>query len=70
MIGAIILSKKLEISSVGQLHVETIGRPGLFGRRDAKHVLLFATLRNCRDQNNPLRSLIILSVPQPMSSTV
>ena len=37
---------------------------------DAKHVLLFATLRNCRDQSDPLRSLIILLVPQPMSSTV
>ena len=37
---------------------------------DAKHVLLFATLRNCRDQSEPLRSLIILLVPQPMSSTV
>ena len=29
-----------------------------------------ATLRNCRDQSDPLRSLIILLVPQPMSSTV
>ena len=37
---------------------------------DAKHVLLFATLRNCRDQSDPLRSLIILPVPKPMSSTV
>ena len=37
---------------------------------DAKHVLLFVTLRNCRDQSDPLRSLIILLVPQPMSSTV
>ena len=37
---------------------------------DAKHVFLFATLRNCRDQSDPLRSLIILLVPQPMSSTV
>ena len=37
---------------------------------DAKHVLLFATLRNCRDQSDRLRSLIILLVPQPMSSTV
>ena len=37
---------------------------------DAKHVILFATLTNCRDQSDPLRSLIILPVPQPMSSTV
>ena len=37
---------------------------------DAKHVLLFATLRNCQDQSDPLRSLIILPVPQPISSTV
>ena len=29
-----------------------------------------ATLRNFRDPNDPLRSLIILPVPQPMSSTV
>ena len=29
----------------------------------------FATLRNCRDQSNPLRSLVILPVPQPMPST-
>ena len=36
---------------------------------NAKHVLSFATLRNCRDQSDPLRSLIILPVPQPMSST-
>ena len=35
-----------------------------------KRVLLFATLRNCRDQSDPLRSLIILLVLQPMSSTV
>ena len=26
-----ILSKQLEISSVGKLHEETIGRPGLLG---------------------------------------
>ena len=37
---------------------------------DAKHVLSFATLRNCRDPSDPLRSLITLPVPQPMSSTV
>ena len=29
--GTIILSKQLEISSVGQLQAETMGRPGLFG---------------------------------------
>ena len=34
---------------------------------NAKHVLSFATLRNCRDL---LRSLIILPVPRPVSSTV
>ena len=32
--------------------------------------VLFATLRNCRDQSDPSRSLIILLVPQPMSFTV
>ena len=37
---------------------------------DAKHVLSFATWRNCRDPSDPLRSLIILPVPQAMSSTV
>ena len=31
---------------------------------DAKHVLSFATLRNCWDPNNPLRPLIILPVLQ------
>ena len=36
---------------------------------DAKHVLSFATLRNCRDPNDPAISLIILPVHQPMSST-
>ena len=29
---------------------------------DAKHALSFATLRNCRDPSDPLRSLIILPV--------
>ena len=29
--GVMTLSKQLEISSVGQLHAETIGRPGLLG---------------------------------------
>ena len=38
--------------------------------RDVKHVLSFTTLRNCRDPSDPLRSQIILPVPQPMSSTV
>ena len=37
---------------------------------DAKHVLSFATLRNLSDPSDPLRSLIILPVPQPMLSTV
>ena len=37
---------------------------------DAKHVLLLAMLRNCRDQSDPLRSLIILLVLRPMSFTV
>ena len=32
--GAIILSQKLEISSVGQLQAETMGRPGLLGFKD------------------------------------
>ena len=36
---------------------------------DGKHILSFATLRNCRDPSVPLRSLIILPVPQPMLST-
>ena len=36
----------------------------------AKRVLSLATLRNCRDPSDPLRSLIILPVPQPMTSTV
>ena len=31
---------------------------------DAKHVLSFATLRNCRNPSDPLRSLIFLLVPQ------
>ena len=38
--------------------------------RCKKNVLSSATLRNCRDPSDPLRSLIILPVPQPMSSTV
>ena len=29
--GVMTLSRYLEISSVGQLHAETIGRPGLLG---------------------------------------
>ena len=37
---------------------------------DAKHVLSFATVRNCRDPSDPLRSLIIIPVSQPMSYTV
>ena len=35
--------------------------------RDAKHVLSFATLTNCRDPSDPLRSLIILPVPRPIA---
>ena len=46
------------------------GQPVCAHTHDAKLVLLFATLRNCRDQSDPLRSLIILLVLQPMSSTV
>ena len=38
--------------------------------QDAKHVLSFTALRNCRDPSDPLRSLIILPVPQLMPSTV
>ena len=51
---------------------QTSNQPGTLNAHahDAKHVLLFATLRNCRDQSDPLRSLIILLVPQSMSSTV
>ena len=36
---------------------------------NAKLVLSFATLRNCRDPSDLLRSLIILPLPQQMSST-
>ena len=32
---------------------------------DAKHVLSFATLRNCQNPSDPLKSLIILPVPHP-----
>ena len=51
---------------------QTSNQPELLNAHahDAKHVLLFATLTNCRDQSDPLRSLIILLVPQPMSYTV
>ena len=42
---------------------------GKFLVRSAKHVLSFTTLRKYRDPNDPPRSLIILPVPQPMSST-
>ena len=37
---------------------------------NAKDVLSLATLRKDRDPSDPLRSLIILPVPLPMSSTV
>ena len=51
---------------------QTSEQPGTLNvlTHNAKHVLSFATLRNCRDPSNPLRSLMILPVPQPMSSTV
>ena len=49
---------------------KTSDQPGTAHAHDAKLVLSFATLRNCREPSDPLRSLIILPVPQPMSSTV
>ena len=47
------------------MHSKRVIRPELLNAHahDAKHVLLFATLRNCQDQSDPLRSLIILPVP-------
>ena len=53
------------------MHSKRVINPELLNAHvhNAKHVLSFATLRNCRDQSDPLRSLIILPVPQPMSST-
>ena len=55
------------------MHSKRVISPELLNAHahDAKHVLLFATLRNCRDQSDPLRSLIILLVPQQdkMTST-
>ena len=44
------------------MHSKRVIRPELLNAHahDAKHVLLFATLRNCRDQSDQLRSLIIL----------
>ena len=55
-----------------EVHSKRVISPELLNAHahDAKHVLSFVTLRNCRDQSDPLRSLIILLVPQPMSSTV
>ena len=52
-----------------EAHSKRVISPELLNAQahDAKHVLLFATLRNCRDQSD---LLIILLVPQPMSSTV
>ena len=44
-----------------------MGICGFVVHTGALHVLSFATLRNCRDPSDPLRSLIILPVPQPMS---
>ena len=49
---------------------KTSDQPGTAHAHDAKLVLSLATLRNCREPSDPLRSLIILPVPQPMSSTV
>ena len=50
---------------------QTIDQPGTFkcARARCKTCLSFATLRNCRDPSDPLRSLIILPVPQPMPFT-
>ena len=47
------------------MHSKRVIRPELLNAHahDAKHVPLFATLRNCRDQSDPLRSLITLPVP-------
>ena len=36
---------------------------------DAKHVLSFATLRNCLDQSDPLRSLIISPQPSTLETS-
>ena len=45
------------------MHSKRAIRPELLNAHahDAKHVLLFATLRNCQDQNGSLRSLIIFT---------
>ena len=48
------------------MHSKQVNNPGLLNAlaHDTKHVILFATLRNCRDPDagDPLRSLIILPV--------
>jgi len=49
-IGAIVLSKELEMSSVGQLQAETIGRPGLLdlwilGKKQIHEVLGVVIMR-------------------------
>ena len=51
---------------------QTIDQPELLNAHthNAKHVFPFAMLRNCWDPSDPLRSLIILPVPQPTLSTV
>ena len=58
--------------NIGNFFSQLVNNPELLNAHahDAKHVLSFATLRNCRDPSDPLRSLIILPVPQPMSFTV
>ena len=63
-IGNFLVSSALYSKRVNNL--ELLNAPA----RDVKHVLSFTTLRNCRDASDPLRSQIILPVPQPMSSTV
>ena len=51
---------------------QTSDQPVTFKRARArcKTSPFFATLRNCRDPSDPLRSLIILPVPQQVPSTV
>ena len=62
---------KTQVIFQSEVHSKRVISPELLNAHahDAKHVLLFATLRNCWDQSDPLRSLIILLVSQPMSST-
>ena len=49
------------IGNVSEVHSQRVIKSELLNvhMHDAKHVLSFATLRNCRDPGDPLRSLII-----------